>query len=206
MDLINTMTNMSEVWVDTIMFFVVVVVMALAIILGVDDLTFSRRISEARKNRLLGYSTFRCIAETPIIFVIVAVVNLVLGLLSIYVFDKSINMALSIIIWCLILCPMVFMFVCLMVVAPISKLIYYCRLIIGKPNTLAGYYAYRMMQVYPTTITTKHFDLGIYHFDKEKFNKWLVNGEKIVNNMNKPFKLEDKMKCIDNSIDYRVYH
>ena len=137
MDLINTMTSMDGVWVDTITFFVVVVVMILTMILGVDDLTFSRRISEARKNRLLGCSTFRYIAETPIIFVMVAVVNLVFGLLSIYVFDKSINMTLSIIIWCLIFCPIVFMLLVCVVVAPISKLVYYCRLIVGKPNTLA---------------------------------------------------------------------
>lgn len=206
MDLINTMTSVDGVWVDTIMFFIVVVVMALAMMCCVDDLTFSCRISEARKHKLLGYSTFRCIAETPIVFVIVAVVNLALGFLSIYVFDKLINMALSIIIWCLILCPMLFMFLACMVVTPISKFVYYCRLIVGKPNTLAGYYAYRMMQVYPTTITTKHFDLGIYRFDKEQFNKRLADGEKIVNNMNKPFKLEDKMKCIDDIIDYKMYH
>jgi hypothetical protein len=203
------MTNIGGVWVDTIMFFIVVVVMALAIILCVDDLTFSRRISEARKHRLLGYSTFRCIAETPIVFVMVAVINLVFGLLSIYVFDKSINMALSIIIWCLILCPMVFVFVCLMVVAPISKLIYYCHLIIGKPNTLAGYYAYRMMQAYPTTITTKHFDLGIYHFDKEQFNKRLVDGEKIAESMDGSSKfmtIEDKTSHIDDLVGYSMYH
>lgn len=206
MDLINTMTNIEGVWVDTIIFFSIVVVMVLAIILSFGDLTFQSGISKVRRNKLLGYSAFRCITETPIIFVVVAVVNLVFGLLSIYVFDKSINMALSIIIWCLIFCPMVFMFACLMVIAPISKLIYYCRLIVGKPNTLAGYYAYRMMQVYPTTIATKRFDLGIYHFDKESFNKRLADGEKLANNMNKSFSLEDKMKCIDNTIDYRMYH
>ena len=77
---------------------------------------------------------------------------------------------------------------------------------IGKPNTLAGYYAYRMMQVYPTTITTKHFDLGIYHFDKEQFNKRLADGEKLAESMNESSSLEDKMKYIDDVIDYRMYH
>lgn len=206
MDLINTMTNVDGVWADTIISFSIVVVMILGIILSVGDLTFQSGISKVRRNKLLGYSTFRCIVETPIIFVVVAVVNLVFGFLSIYAFNESINMALSIIIWCLILCPVVLIFVIYMVVAPISKIVYYCRLIVGKPNTLAGYYAYRMMQVYPTTIATKHFDLGIYHFDKEQFNKRLADGEKLVNNMNKSFSLEDKMKCIDNTIDYRMYH
>lgn len=206
MDLINTMTNVDGVWADTIISFSIVVVMILGIILSVGDLTFQSGISKVRRNKLLGYSTFRCIVETPIIFVVVAVVNLVFGFLSIYAFNESINMALSIIIWCLILCPVVLIFVICMVVAPISKIVYYCRLIVGKPNTLAGYYAYRMMQVYPTTIATKHFDLGIYHFDKEQFNKRLADGEKLVNNMNKLFSLEDKMKCIDNTIDYRMYH
>ena len=206
MDLINTMTNVDGVWADAIISFSIVVVMILGIILSVGDLTFQSGISKVRRNKLLGYSTFRCIVETPIIFVVVAVVNLVFGFLSIYAFNESINMALSIIIWCLILCPVVLIFVICMVVAPISKIVYYCRLIVGKPNTLAGYYAYRMMQVYPTTIATKHFDLGIYHFDKEQFNKRLADGEKLVNNMNKSFSLEDKMKCIDNTIDYRMYH
>ena len=206
MDLINTMTNVDGVWADTIISFSIVVVMILGIILSVGDLTFQSGISKVRRNKLLGYSTFRCIVKTPIIFVVVAVVNLVFGFLSIYAFNESINMALSIIIWCLILCPVVLIFVIYMVVAPISKIVYYCRLIVGKPNTLAGYYAYRMMQVYPTTIATKHFDLGIYHFDKEQFNKRLADGEKLVNNMNKSFSLEDKMKCIDNTIDYRMYH
>ena len=206
MDLINTTTNVDGVWADAIISFSIVVVMILGIILSVGDLTFQSGISKVRRNKLLGYSTFRCIVETPIIFVVVAVVNLVFGFLSIYAFNESINMALSIIIWCLILCPVVLIFVICMVVAPISKIVYYCRLIVGKPNTLAGYYAYRMMQVYPTTIATKHFDLGIYHFDKEQFNKRLADGEKLVNNMNKSFSLEDKMKCIDNTIDYRMYH
>lgn len=206
MDLINTMTNIEGVWVDTIIFFSIVVVMVLAIILSFGDLTFQSGISKVRRNKLLGYSTFRCIVETPIIFVIVAMVNLVFGFLSIYVFNEPINMVLSIIVWCLILCPVALMLVICVVATPISKIIYYCRLIVGKPNTLAGYYAYRMMQVYPTTIATKHFDLGIYHFDKEQFNKRLADGEKLVNNMNKSFSLEDKMKCIDNTIDYRMYH
>lgn len=206
MDLINTMTNIEGVWVDTIIFFSIVVVMVLAIILSFGDLTFQSGISKVRRNKLLGYSTLRCIAETPIIFVMVAVVNLVFGFLSIYVFDKSINMALSIIVWCLILCSVMLIFACCVVVAPISKIIYYCRLIVGKPNTLAGYYAYRMMQVYPTTIVTKHFDLGIYRFDKEQFNKRLADGEKLADNMNKSSRLEDKIKCIDSAIDYSMYH
>ena len=206
MDLINTMTNIEGVWVDTIIFFSIVVVMVLAIILSFGDLTFQSGISKVRRNKLLGYSTFRCIVETPIIFVIVAMVNLVFGFLSIYVFNEPINMVLSIIVWCLILCPVALMLVICVVATPISKIIYYCRLIVGKPNTLAGYYAYRMMQVYPTTITTKHFDLGIYHFDKEKFNKRLADGEKIADDMDKSFRLEDKMKCIDDAIDYSMYH
>lgn len=206
MDLINTMTNVDGIWADTIISFSIVVIMILGIILSVGDLTLQNGISKVRRNKLLGYSTLRCIAETPIIFVVVAVVNLVFGFLSIYVFDKSINMALSIIVWCLILCPVVLMFVICVVVAPISKIIYYCRLIVGKPNTLAGYYAYRMMQVYPTTITTKHFDLGIYHFDKEQFSKRLADGEKLADNMNKSSRLEDKIKCIDDAIDYSMYH
>ena len=206
MDLINTMTNIEGVWADTIIFFSIVVVMVLAIILSVGDLTLQGSISKVRRNKLLGYSTLRCIAETPIVFVMVAVVNLTLGFLSIYAFDESINMALSIIVWCMILCPAVLMFACCMVIAPISKIIYYCRLIVGKPNTLAGYYAYRMMQVYPTTLTTKHFDLGIYHFNKEQFNKRLADGEKLAESMNASSSLEDKMKCIDDAIDYRMYH
>lgn len=206
MDLINTMTNVDGVWADTIIFFSVVVVMILGIILSVGDLTLQGGISKVRRNKLLGHSTIRCIAETPIIFIVVAVVDLALGFLSIYVFDKSTNMALSIIVWCLILCPVALMFVICVVATPISKIIYYCRLIVGKPNTLAGYYAYRMMQVYPTTITTKHFDLGIYHFDKEQFNKRLADGEKLVESMNESSSLEDKMKCIDDVIDYRMYH
>lgn len=206
MDLINTMTNIEGVWADTIIFFSIVVVMVLTIILSFGDLTFQSGISKVRRNKLLGYSTFRCIVETPIIFVVVAVVNLVFGFLSIYAFNESINMALSIIVWCLILCPVVLMFLTCVVVTPISKIIYYCRLIVGKPNTLAGYYAYRMMQVYPTTITTKHFDFGIYHFDKEQFNKRLADGEKLAESMNVSSSLEDKMKCIDDTIDYKMYH
>ena len=206
MDLINTMTNVDGIWADTIIFFSVAVVMILGIILSVGDLTLQGGISKVRRNKLLGHSTIRCIAETPIIFIVVAVVNLTLGFLSIYAFDESINMALSIIVWCMILCTAVLMFACCMVIAPISKIIYYCRLIVGKPNTLAGYYAYRMMQVYPTTIMTKHFDLGIYHFDKEQFNKRLADGEKLAESMNKSSSLEDKMKCIDDAIDYRMYH
>lgn len=206
MDLINTMTNIEGVWADTITFFSIVAVMILAIILSFGDLTFQSGISKVRRNKLLGYSTFRCIVETPIIFVMVAVVNLVFGFLSIYVFNESINMALSIIVWCLILCPVVLIFVICVVVTPISKIIYYCCLIVGKPNTLAGYYAYRMMQVYPTNITTKHFDLEIYHFDKEQFNKRLADGEKLVESMNESSSLEDKMKYIDDTIDYRMYH
>lgn len=205
MDLINTMTNIEGVWVDTIIFFSIVVVMVLAIILSFGDLTFQSGISKVRRNKLLGYSTFRCIVETPIIFVIVGVVNLIFGILSICVFDKSINMALSTVIWCMLLCILGLVLVC-MVLIPISKIIYYCRLIVGKPNTLVGYYAYRMMQVYPTTLTTKHFDLGIYHFDKEQFNKRLADGEKLADNMNKSSSLEDKIKCIDNAIDYSMYH
>ena len=206
MDLINTMTNIEGVWVDTIIFFSIVVVMVLAIILSFGDLTFQSGISKVRRNKLLGYSTFRCIVETPIIFVVVAVVNLVFGFLSIYAFNESINMALSIIVWCLILCPVALMLVICVVATPISKIIYYCRLIVGKPNTLAGYYAYRMMQVYPTTIMTKHFDLGIYSFDKEQFNKWLADGAKLADNMNELASLEDKLAYIDNAIDYSMYH
>lgn len=206
MDLINTMTNVDGVWADTIIFFSIVVVMVLAIILSFGDLTFQSGISKVRRNKLLGYSTFRCIVETPIIFVIVAMVNLVFGFLSIYVFNEPINMVLSIIVWCLILCPVALMLVICVVATPISKIIYYCRLIVGKPNTLAGYYAYRMMQVYPTTIMTKHFDLGIYSFDKEQFNKWLADGEKLANDMNELSRLEDKLKCIDDAIDYSMYH
>ena len=63
-----------------------------------------------------------------------------------------------------------------------------------------------MMQVYPTIITTKHFDLGIYHFDKEQFNKRLADGAKIADDMDESFMLEDKLKCIDNTIDYSIYH
>ena len=206
MDLINTMTNIEGVWADTIIFFSIVVVMVLAIILSFGDLTFQSGISKVRRNKLLGYSTFRCIVETPIIFVVVAVVNLVFGFLSIYAFNESINMALSIIVWCLILCPVALMLVICVVATPISKIIYYCRLIVGKPNTLAGYYAYRMMQVYPTTIMTKHFDLGIYSFDKEQFNKWLADGAKPADNMNELASLEDKLAYIDNTIDYSMYH
>ena len=206
MDLINTMTNIEGVWADTIIFFSIVVVMVLAIILSFGDLTFQSGISKVRRNKLLGYSTFRCIAETPIIFVVVAVVNLVFGFLSIYAFNESINMALSIIVWCLILCPVALMLVICVVATPISKIIYYCRLIVGKPNTLAGYYAYRMMQVYPTTIMTKHFDLGIYSFDKEQFNKWLADGAKLADNMNELASLENKLAYIDNTIDYSMYH
>ena len=206
MDLINTMTNIEGVWADTIIFFSIVVVMVLAIILSFGDLTFQSGISKVRRNKLLGYSTFRCIVETPIIFVVVAVVNLVFGFLSIYAFNESINMALSIIIWCLILCPVALMLVICVVATPISKIIYYCRLIVGKPNTLAGYYAYRMMQVYPTTIMTKHFDLGIYSFDKEQFNKRLADGAKLADNMNELASLEDKLAYIDNTIDYSMYH
>lgn len=206
MDLINTMTNIEGVWADTIIFFSIVVVMVLAIILSFGDLTFQSGISKVRRNKLLGYSTFRCIIETPIIFVVVAVVNLVFGFLSIYAFNESINMALSIIVWCLILCPVALMLVICVVATPISKIIYYCRLIVGKPNTLAGYYAYRMMQVYPTTIMTKHFELGIYSFDKEQFNKWLADGAKLADNMNELASLEDKLAYIDNTIDYSMYH
>lgn len=206
MDVINTMTNVDGIWADTIIFFSVLVIMVLGIILSVGDLTFQGGISKVRRNKLLGHSTFKCIVETPLFFVIVAVANLALGFLSIYAFDESTNMALSIIVWCLILCPVVLIFACCVVVAPISKIIYYCRLIVGKPNTLAGYYAYRMMQVYPTTITTKHFDLGIYCFDKEQFNKRLADGTKIADNMNKSSRLEDKLKCIDDAIDYSMYH
>ena len=206
MDLINTMTNIEGVWADTIIFFSIVVVMVLAIILSFGDLTFQSGISKVRRNKLLGYSTFRCIVETPIIFVVVAVVNLVFGFLSIYAFNESINMALSIIVWCLIRCPVALMLVICVVATPISKIIYYCRLIVGKPNTLAGYYAYRMMQVYPTTIMTKHFDLGIYSFDKEQFNKWLADGAKLADNMNELASLEDKLAYIDNTIDYSMYH
>ena len=206
MDLINTMTNIEGVWADTIIFFSIVVVMVLAIILSFGDLTFQSGISKVRRNKLLGYSTFRCIVETPIIFVVVAVVNLVFGFLSIYAFNESINMALSIIVWCLILCPVALMLVICVVATPISKIIYYCRLIVGKPNTLAGYYAYRMMQVYPTTIMTKHFDLGIYSFDKEQFNKWLADGAKLADNMNELASLENKLAYIDNTIDYSMYH
>lgn len=206
MDLINTMTNVDGIWADTIIFFSIVVIMILGIILSVGDLTLQGGISKVRRNKLLGHSTFRCIVETPIVFVIVAVVNLVFGFLSIYVFDESVNMVLSIIVWCLILYPVVLIFACCVVVAPISKIIYYCRLIVGKPNTLAGYYAYRMMQVYPTTITTKHFDFGIYHFDKEQFNKRLADGAKIADNMNELASLEDKLTYIDNTIDYSMYH
>ena len=206
MDLINTMTNIEGVWADTIIFFSIVVVMVLAIILSFGDLTFQSGISKVRRNKLLGYSTFRCIVETPIIFVVVAVVNLVFGFLSIYAFNESINMALSIIVWCLILCPVALMLVICVVATPISKIIYYCRLIVGKPNTLAGYYAYRMMQVYPTTIMTKHFDLEIYSFDKEQFNKWLADGAKLADNMNELASLEDKLAYIDNTIDYSMYH
>ena len=206
MDLINTMTNVDGVWADTIIFFSVVVVMILGIILSVGDLTLQDGISKVRRNKLLGHSTIRCIAETPIIFVIVVVINLAFGFLSIYTFDESVNMVLSIIVWCLILCPVALMFVICVVVAPISKIIYYCRLIVGKPNTLAGYYAYRMMQVYPTTIMTKHFDLGIYRFDKEQFNKRLADGAKIADGMDESFRLEDKLKCIDDAIDYSMYH
>lgn len=206
MNFINTMTNVNGVWTDTIIFFVVAVIMILTMMLGVDDVILNHRTSEARRNRLLGYSTFRCITETPIVFVMVSVVNLALGFLSIYVFDKSINMVLSIIVWCLILCPVALMLVICVVATPISKIIYYCRLIVGKPNTLAGYYAYRMMQVYPTTIMTKHFDLGIYSFDKEQFNKWLADGVKLADNMNELASLEDKLAYIDNTIDYSMYH
>lgn len=206
MDLLNTVTNIDGVWADTIIFFSVVAVMVLAIILSIDDLTFQSGISKVRRNKLLGYSTFRCVVETPIIFAIMAVINLAFGFLSIYVFDKSINMALSIIAWCLILCPIALMFLVSVVIAPISKIVYYCRLIVGKPNTLAGYYAYRMMQVYPTTITTKHFDLGIYRFDKEQFNKRLADGTKLADNMNASSSLEDKMKCVDDAIGYSMYH
>ena len=206
MDLINTMTNIEGVWADTIIFFSIVVVMVLAIILSFGDLTFQSGISKVRRNKLLGYSTFRCIVETPIIFVVVAVVDLVFGFLSIYAFNESINMALSIIVWCLILCPVALMLVICVVATPISKIIYYCRLIVGKPNTLAGYYAYRMMQVYPTTIMTKHFDLEIYSFDKEQFNKWLADGAKLADNMNELASLEDKLAYIDNTIDYSMYH
>lgn len=206
MDFINTITNVNGVWGDTIIFFIVAVIMVFAIILSIDDLTLQGGISKVRRNKLLGYSTFRCVVETPIIFVIMAVINLAFGFLSIYVFDKSINMALSIIVWCLILCPIALMFLVSVVIAPISKIVYYCRLIVGKPNTLAGYYAYRMMQVYPTTITTKHFDLGIYHFDKEQFNKRLADGTKIADDIDKSFRLEDKIKCIDDTIDYSMYH
>lgn len=206
MDLINTMTNIEGVWTDTIIFFSIVVVMVLAIILSFGDLTFQSGISKVRRNKLLGYSTFRCIVETPIIFVVVAVVNLVFGFLSIYAFNESINMALSIIVWCLILCPVVLIFACCVIVAPISKIVYYCRLIVGKPNTLAGYYAYRMMQVYPTTIATKHFDFDIYCFDKEQFNKRLADGEKLAKSMNESSSLEDKMKCIDDAIGYSMYY
>lgn len=206
MDLINTMTNVDGVWADTIIFFSVVVVMILGIILSVGDLTLQGGISKVRRNKLLGHSTIRCIAETPIIFIVVAVVDLALGFLSIYVFDKSTNMALSIIVWCLILCPVVLIFAYCVVIAPISKIVYYCRLIVGKPNTLAGYYAYRMMQIYPTTLTTKHLDLGIYRFDKEQFNKWLADGAKLADNMNELASLEDKLAYIDNTIDYSMYH
>ena len=206
MDLINTMTNIEGVWADTIIFFSIVVVMVLAIILSFCDLTFQSGISKVRRNKLLGYSTFRCIVETPIIFVVVAVVNLVFGFLSIYAFNEFINMAISIIVWCLILCPVALMLVICVVATPISKIIYYCRLIVGKPNTLAGYYAYRMMQVYPITIMTKHFDLGIYSFDKEQFNKWLADGAKLADNMNELASLEDKLAYIDNTIDYSMYH
>ena len=206
MDLINTMTNVDGVWADTIIFFSIVATMVLAIILSIDDLTLQDGISKVRRNKLLGYSTFRCIVETPIIFVIMAVINLALGLLSIYVFDKSINITLSIIVWCLILCHIVLMFLVCVVIAPISRIVYYCHLMVGKPNSLAGYYAYRMMQVYPTTITTKHLDLGIYRFDKEQFNKRLADGEKLAESMNASSSLEDKMKCIDDTIDYKMYH
>ena len=206
MDLINTMTNVDGVWADTIIFFSVVVVMILGIILSVDDLTLQDGISKVRRNKLLGHSTIRCIAETPIIFIVVAVVDLALGFLSIYVFDKSTNMALSIIVLCPILCLVVLIVACCVVVAPISKIVYYCRIIVGKPNTLAGYYAYRMMQVYPTTITTKHFDFDIYRFDKEQFNKRLADGAKLADSMNESSSLEDKLRCIDNIIDYSMYH
>lgn len=209
MDLLNTITNIDGVWVDTIVFFSILAIMVLGTLLCVDDLTMQSGISRARRNKLLGYSTFKCIAEMPILFVIVGIVNLILGVLSVCVFDKSVNTALSLVVSFILLFAIGLMFgtmlVCI-VVTPISKIIYYCRLIVGKPNTLTGYYAYRMMQVYPTTLTTKHFDLGIYHFDKEQFNKRLADGEKLAESMNKSSSLEDKMKCIDDAIDYRMYH
>lgn len=209
MDLLNTVINIDGVWTDTIVFFSVLAIMVLYTLLSFDDLTVQSGISRARKNKLLGYSTFKCIVETPALFVIVGVVNLILGVLSVCVFDKSVNMALSLVVSFMILFAIGTMFGYMLacaIVIPISKLIYYCRLIVGKPNTLAGYYAYRMMQAYPTTITTKRFDLGIYHFDKEKFNKRLADGEKIADDMDKSFILEDRMKCIDNAIDYSMYH
>ena len=132
MDLINTMINVDGVWVDTIISFSIVVAMILGIILSVGDFTLQGGISKVRRNKLLGYSTLRCIAETPIIFVVVAVVNLALGFLSIYAFDESINMALSIIAWYLILCPIALIFACCVVVAPISKIIYYFAALLSE--------------------------------------------------------------------------
>ena len=206
MDLLNGIMNLEHFeYTDTILFFCIVVTMIVGVLCTLDDLSFSSSASRVRKYKLLGYSTFRCIIESPIIFVIVGVVNLVLGILSICVFDKSINVALSIVIWCILLCILGLVLVCVVAI-PISKIIYYCHLMVGKPNTLAGYYAYRIMQVYPTTITTKHFDLGIYHFDKEQFNKRLADGEKLAESMNESSSLEDKMKYIDDVIDYRMYH
>ena len=206
MDLLDGIRNLEYFeYTDTILFFCIVVTMILGVLCTLDDLSFSSSASRVRKHKLLGYSTFRCIAESSIIFVIVGVVNLILGILSICVFDKSVNMALSTVIWCVMLCILGLVLVC-MVAIPISKIIYYCRLIVGKPNTLAGYYAYRMMQIYPTTLTTKHLDLGIYRFDKEQFNKRLADGEKLAESMNESSSLEDKMKYIDDVIDYRMYH
>ena len=204
MDLLNGIMNLEHFeYTDTILFFCIVVTMIVGVLCTLDDLSFSSSASRVRKYKLLGYSTFRCIIESPIIFVIVGVVNLVLGILSICVFDKSINVALSIVIWCILLCILGLVLVCVVAI-PISKIVYYCRLIVGKPNTLAGYYAYRMMQIYPTTLTTKHLDLGIYRFDKEQFNKWLADGAKLADNMNELASLEDKLAYIDNTIDYNV--
>lgn len=209
MGLLNTFTRADGVWISTIMFFSIVVVMILGVMLTVDDFTCQGGVPSVRRHKLLGYSTFRCIAETPIIFVVVGMINLVLGFLSIYAFDGFINMALSVTFLCLILCLIAFMFVVCVVIEPISKIIYYCRLVFGKPNTLAGYYAYRMMQVYPTTIVTKHFDLGIYRFDEEQFNKRLVDGEKIAESMDGSSKfmtIEDKTSHIDDLVGYSMYH
>lgn len=159
------------------------------------------------------------VAVTSVLFV----VNTLMAVLSAFVFTPEINyqivlavsnilsgiifgsIVLAVLVALVVVAILCFFVLC-HIVTVFSRLIYCAKLSSHTPHTLAGYYAYRMMQVYPTTITTKHFDFDIYRFNKEQFNKRLADGTKIADNMNELSSLEDKLAYIDNTIDYSMYH